>query len=392
MRALLAVNHLQGVGHLRRALRVAGAFAARGVETHIANGGRAIGMPVPPGVRQHDLPSIAAADASYGALVGAAGPVDEAYLERRRARLLDLVDEIGPTLLVTEHFPFGRGALRDEYLRLVAAARAHGARVLASVRDIVEPPRAPGRAERQLADAQLFDAILVHGDPRLAALEESLPHVAGLRHVFYTGLVTEAPAPAPRDPARAIVSAGGGATGAGLFEAALRAAALPEGRALTWHVRQGWHAEASPPVAAPPNVAILPPARDFPAELAQAGVSVSQAGYNTVGEALAAATPMVLVPHAGPGQAEQTFRAQRFAARGLAEHVPEARLSPERLLAAVLRARERGAPAHGLALDGAARSAETSLALADRAAPALPPSKSPPEKDAWTSSPFTTSA
>jgi predicted glycosyltransferase len=77
---------------------------------------------------------------------------------------------------------------------------------------------------------------------------------------------------------------------------------------------------------------------DFPHILRRCRVSVSQAGYNTVLDILAARAAAVVVPFASGRETEQTLRAQRLAARGVLELVPENQLSPKRLASAVDRA------------------------------------------------------
>ena len=97
---------------------------------------------------------------------------------------------------------------------------------------------------------------------------------------------------------------------------------------------------------------------DFPSLIAAAGVSVSQAGYNTVSDILRAGCRAVVSPFAGAGETEQTARAGKLESRNLAEVIAEAELDAPRLAAAVERAAARPKPAaHGLDLEGARNSA-----------------------------------
>ena len=97
---------------------------------------------------------------------------------------------------------------------------------------------------------------------------------------------------------------------------------------------------------------------DFPGHLAEAQLSISQAGYNTCGDLLRAGCPAVLVPFAAGGEREQTLRAERLAERGLAVAVDEASLDAPGLAEAIARAvaggRRSGA---GIDLDGADKTA-----------------------------------
>jgi len=97
---------------------------------------------------------------------------------------------------------------------------------------------------------------------------------------------------------------------------------------------------------------------DFPQMLRRCRVSVSQAGYNTVLDILAARAAAVVVPFADMRETEQTLRAERLAACGVVEMVASSVLSPERLAQAIERASLR--PPTALAVDtaGAGRTAQ----------------------------------
>ncbi|TCO79604.1 putative glycosyltransferase [Plasticicumulans lactativorans] len=369
-RVLCYVQHLLGIGHLARVSRIAQALAAQGAEVTVLSGG----MPVPgfpgAGVALVQLPPLrAAGGGDFSTLVDAAGqPVDAAFLDARRAALLDAFARLAPDVLVIEAFPFGRRPLRFELLPLLAAAHARTPRprVVCSVRDIVQASRKPGRAEETVAtlDAH-FDQVLVHGDPRLCRFEASFPLAARLTpRLAYTGLVA-GPRVAPAAAAVVLVSAGGGAVGTALLGAALAARAATRLAAAPWLLLAGpntpdaaLHALRA---AAPAGVGVERFRPDFPALLAGAAVSVSQAGYNTVCDVLRAGCRAVLVPYAEDGETEQAARAAHLAARGLAQ-VPAA-TDPAALARAIDAALAAPAPPPdgGLDLDGAAASARRLL-------------------------------
>ena len=87
-------------------------------------------------------------------------------------------------------------------------------------------------------------------------------------------------------------------------------------------------------------------------------MSVSQAGYNTVADVLRAQCASVLVPFAAHGEQEQTIRATRLEAAGLAVCIPAHDLSPASMACAIDEAcrQERDYTAN-LLLDGAAATA-----------------------------------
>ncbi len=153
---------------------------------------------------------------------------------RRRDLLLAAFDSVAPAAVIFETFPFGRRALHFELLPLlerIGSARPRPL-VVGSVRDILQQRRNAER-EREMLEpgaSAAFDAILVHGDRRFARFEETFPLAPELDlPVHYTGFVAAsgASSPTPQNVARSeiVVSAGGGAVGAGLLSSGDRGAA-----------------------------------------------------------------------------------------------------------------------------------------------------------------------
>jgi predicted glycosyltransferase len=108
-------------------------------------------------------------------------------------------------------------------------------------------------------------------------------------------------------------------------------------------------------------VVVEPARRDFRGLLARCAVSVSQAGYNTVVDLLAAGARPVLIPFVSERETEQTLRAERLAQRGLARVLPETALTPDRLAAFVAEALAMPRPLGKVKIDG---EAETERILA----------------------------
>ena len=156
---------------------------------------------------------------------------------------------------------------------------------------------------------------------------------------------------------------GGGATHSEeLLRAALAARPLSRLRDRPWRLLAGPNLPDGEYEAlramAPAGVTVEPNRGDFAALLAGCAVSISQAGYNTVVELLQAGCRSVVVPYAARGETEQSFRAARLHERKLAYCVPESRLAPATLAAAVDVAHDGPPPARGaIALDGAEKTA-----------------------------------
>ena len=410
MIVLFHVQHLLGIGHLTRTATLARSLAAAGVEVTVASGGEPVAGVDFGRARLVQLPPARVADRRFKQLIDEHGePAGDSWKARRRDRLLALYDEVRPDVVLTELFPFGRRQLRFEILPLLDRcaedrARTGRPRVACSVRDILVASPRPER-NREMLDLvrRYYDRVLVHGDPRFVSLDATFPHAGEIRdRIAYTGYVVARPAHedgspegegqgrgvatdpsrganlatpaddppggsgAARDcdavpgrnarlPGEVIVSAGGGAVGGRLLEAALAA------RPRTALAEAGWCLLAGANLAepefrsladrAPPGVAVERFRPDFAALLRRARLSISQGGYNTLMEVLDAGLRAVVVPYAGGLETEQTLRANLLADRGLVEVVSEDELGAATLAAAIDRALAKPAPAGLASLD-----------------------------------------
>jgi len=364
---LFHVQHLLGIGHLQRSLRIAEALVDAGIGVTVAHGG----PPVPEIARERgldvvQLPPIRARDATF-ALVGETGePVDDALRAARRAALLAAFAASRPDAVVIEGFPFARRAFRFELDPLIAAARQAGSRVICSVRDIPTVRGDKARLAEIVARVRGdFDAVLVHGDECFIPFDVPFPAAPEIAdRLYYTGYVATPAAAEPGEDLPAgevLVSVGGGAAGHALLSAAL------EARRQGCLAEHGWRILAGASLSderyeairltAPSGVIVERFRRDFAALLARCHVSVSQAGYNTVLDILAARARAVLVPFAAERETEQAIRAAHLETCGAALVVPESDLTPATLAAAIERAAAHDPRAIAIAMDGARRSA-----------------------------------
>jgi predicted glycosyltransferase len=371
---LFYVQHLLGIGHLRRVLRIIPFLAEKGMAVTLVSGGEPLDeMHEAGAARVVQLPPLRSPDSSFKRLVDAAGrPVDEALWRARRAGLRDVLATARPDAVLFETYPFGRSKFWPEIDDLIAAARAlrPDAPLIASVRDIVVVGDKPQRRRDIVARVRHgIDAVLVHGDPAFIPLTDSFPEAAEIADkILYTGYVGDrSGGPTADGRGEVLVSAGGGAVGGPLLRAAI---AARRGGCLA---DRGWRVLAGPnlpedqfaALAAdlPRGVALERYRRDFPALLRGCFLSISQGGYNTTLDVLAAGAPAVIVPFAGGDETEQALRVAALAARGVVETVSEEALSRATLAAAIDRAVAR--PPAGIALDcgGGPRTAELVAAL-----------------------------
>jgi predicted glycosyltransferase len=365
MRVFFYVQHLLGIGHLRRAAVIARALDATGFQVDFVSGGEPLDGLALGGARLVQLPPATAADPAFSAIHDGAGrPIDTAWREARRQRLLAAFAAQPPDLLLIEMFPFGRRQFAFELIPLLDAAKARGIPVAVSLRDILVAKANPARiaATVDLVRARI-DRVLVHGDPRLVRLEASFPAAGAIAgQLAYTGYVVDhALALDAPEGEEILVSAGGGAVGGPLLRAALAARPATRAAAAPWRLIAGPNlpAPAYDALAAslPPGVALERFRADFTGLLAGSRLSLSQAGYNTVMDILAAKARAVLLPFADGAETEQSLRARLLAERGLVGLV-EPPADGAALARAIDAALARPRPALGdIDLDGAAATA-----------------------------------
>lgn len=373
-RVMFYVQHLLGIGHLARASAIARALVEDGFDVTLVTGGRPVAGFPGPGIRHVELPSIAVSDGAFAGLMDAHGrEVDQAFKDHRTGLLLAAFRTARPDIVITEAFPFGRRQVRFELLPLITeiGATQPRPRLVASLRDILQRNVKPGRnAETVELVRAHYDLVLVHGDPAFATLADTFPLAPEIAdRISYTGLVCAAPPPPATEAFEVVVSAGGGAVGAGLLAAALEAATLlPE--IASWCIIAGPNLPeadfARAATLAPPHVRLERFRTDFRSLLTVARLSVSQAGYNTVGDVLQAGCRALLVPYAADGETEQSDRALRLQAAGRAVVLAEAWLDGAAMAGAIRAA--LAAPAapralQDLATDGARRTAAILRAL-----------------------------
>ncbi len=347
---LFWVQHLLGIGHLTRAATLVRAMRRAGLGVTLVSGGLPVAGLDLEGAELLQLEPVQCADIDFKRLLDSAGrPVDETFQAARRAALLAAFAARRPRILMFEMFPFGRRQMRFEVLPLLAAAKVMRPRpwIVGSVRDILVRPPKPERLTEMLGWAADFDRVLVHGDPAVVPFERTFPQRDALGdRVVETGYVVE---PVPREAATGgggageiVVSTGGGRVGERLLEIALDAAgrlAATPGGSPPWRLLVGQHLPearfAALVRAAGPGVIVERARPDFRHLLAHAALSISQGGYNTVLEVLAAGCRALVVPYAGGLETEQSLRCRLLAARGLLGVLDEATLDVPTLVAAV---------------------------------------------------------
>jgi predicted glycosyltransferase len=360
------VQHLLGIGHIARASRIASALARDGCDVTLVTGGLPVAGFPGDDVTSIALPAVVAASAGFSGLADKDGiPVDQRFLDDRRDMLLAAFHAARPDVVIIEAFPFGRRQMRFELLPLVEAIGATKPRpkLFTSVRDILQEQKKAGRDAETVATLKAhFDGVLVHGDPDFVRLEETFPLASQIADkIHYTGLVAPQAPPEPSETFDIVVSAGGGAVGRDLIRASLEAAKRVAVN-RRWCLITGPNLPEADFVALQQNAAantqLVRFRKDFPSLLRGAQLSISQAGYNTVCDLLITGCRAILVPFTAGGETEQSLRAERLQALGLADALPEAGLTADMLATAITGALAKPKPTlHPIDLNGAERAA-----------------------------------
>ena len=344
---MIYVQHLLGIGHLRRIWFLACALAERNIEVDLVTGGIPIDGLNQYGVQVHQLPPVRSLDSSFNQLIDERNePIDEAWKENRRDHLLALYEQINPRLLITETFPFGRRMMRFELMPLLQAAKksTNPPVIISSIRDILQPKSKPGRNDEILNWVNsYYDHILIHGDPHIATLDLTFP----LANMFldklnYTGYIINSASDHPDTQDgfdEVIISGGGGAASLKLLETAIAAKPLSGLKQHQWRILVGHNVNQvyfeQLQKAAVKGIVVERNRADFPALLRRCALSVSQAGYNTVMDILQQQCRAVLVPFAEAGEVEQSLRAQQLQKRNRVVSLEEHRLNPGSLAQAI---------------------------------------------------------
>ena len=343
-RVLIWVQHLLGIGHLARVATLARAMTGAGMNVVIASGGEPVPVIDVGDARLVQLPSARAIDIFFKVLHDANDcKIDDDWRERRREATLNIYRNFAPDILLTELFPYGRRQFRFEMEPLLEEAKRDGCKVVSSVRDILVAPAKPERLDEMLVRIKTwYDLTLVHGDPQLVPFERTFPHMDQISNkVRYTGYVVDSRKDFSGDDGveEILVSAGGGGVAEPLLRAAMAARPLTQAANGHWRFLVGYNLSDAIfndlKNHSCSRVIVERARNDFPALLSRCSLSVSQGGYNTVLETLAAGARAVIAPYAGGLETEQTLRAEALQSRGALQLVREEDLSPEKLAAAI---------------------------------------------------------
>jgi len=369
-KVMIYVQHLLGIGHLRRIWFLACALAERNIAVDLISGGMPVSGLSDEKIHRHQLPPVRSLDGQFDQLVDEDNQlIDDDWKHRRRNQLLQLYDSIKPEILITETFPFGRRMMRFELIPLLQKARqsTRPPLIVASIRDILQPKSKPGRDQEVLDWVKAFyDHILIHGEKAITPLSLTFPFADKIEDKLnYTGYITNKDSTtllSHDGKNEVIVSGGGGAASLNLLKTAVAAKPLSKLNTQTWRLLVGHNLDdkkfAALKQSAGEGIIVERNRPDFASLLSRCKVSVSQAGYNTVMDILKQHCRAVLVPYAEANEVEQSLRARQLDKSGRVVCLSEQNLGAKNLAKAVDQAARMPLPKNHINLHGASRSAE----------------------------------
>ncbi|MFQ5588405.1 MAG: glycosyltransferase [Nitrospiria bacterium] len=384
-KVLFYCQHVLGMGHLIRSREIV--HALKDFEVCFLNGGELIpGFEFSPEIEVVNLPPIKS-DASFKEIRSSEGfqSLDEIKAARTKKILAEYA-RFQPDAIIIELFPFGRRKFAFELIPLLTRIRLDGrhTKVVCSLRDILVSKRDQARHEDQVLNTmnRYFDLLLIHADPQFQRLEETFSRMGDLKTpAKYTGFVAEACseeaiAPSQKDSdlddflnekqerPLVLASIGGGRVGIELLECAVEASARIEKsvphRLLIFagpYLPEADFARLEEMTAGQSHIRLRKYTTQFLSFMRQADLSISMAGYNTCMNLLVTGVKALLLPFTGNQNEEQTIRAKKLEALGLAMMIPSEALNPVLLAEKITTALQASSVPTRLEVNGAAQTA-----------------------------------
>lgn len=357
-------QHILGMGHLIRSVEI-----VRGLipdfQICFVNGGQVIEeFEFPREIEVINIPAIKT-DSEFTELT----PVDDSLtmseLETIRTKiLLETCDRFQPDILIIELFPFGRRRFSFELIPLMEKAKAMGAKIVSSVRDIVVTKQDQQRHEEKVCRLinKYFDMLLIHGDPDFVKLNLSFSRIDDLNcPVHYTGYVVQ-PVPKPQkidNKPLILVSVGGGRFGHDLLECVAHTAPILKDKIP--HYLQVFTGAFSPDEVLVKlqqitknldNITIERYTPNFLNYMQQADLSIGMSGYNTTMNILSTGVKAMMMAFQGNNDKEQETRLKKLDSLGRVKMIQPEDLHPEKFAEQIISYLQQDKTELSLNLDG----------------------------------------
>ena len=323
-RILIHCQYVYGLGHLVRALQLAKGLI-NDFDVYFLSGGETVqGIYIDSNIHFIQLDALyKEEDSNMLSSVNEDLTTDECLSNRKKV-INELLQDVRPDIVLTEHFPFGF-LFEREVLNLILQAKSanHKVKFVSSVRDIIESKKG-SESDNKTVDIlnQHYDLLLVHGDDKIIPLENSfsLSNKVTIRQVTTGYIIDNSLNRNKKRKKTILVSVAGGRIGGELKDAVINAYRIIQNEinhtllvfngAFGSNVEQKYINE---------NIKYLKFDRSvFLEELSQSDVSISLGGYNTTVESLYTGNKILIYSREFLGQNfEQEIRISSLAGLGL---------------------------------------------------------------------------
>lgn len=319
-------QHSVGVGHLVRTMALVEELKHWYKVTLISGGHFPANFKVPDAITFVQLPAVRLNQQEELEAVEEGKVLHSVMLERKR-QVFEVYKSIRPDVLLTDYFPFGKKEFVGELLPILKLAKqsVKPVFVACSLRDILEPK---SHSKKKFLDLGVpvsnsyYDAVLVHGDPKVIRLEKTYSLSKQLKlPIHYTGYIAGGIKGVyeRKTQKKVVVSIGGGRVGEEMLQLILRVfkehSRLHElelniitGPNFSDAARKRLQKNHS----LPGGLVVKKQVHDLTEEWAEALFSISMGGYNTTMELLSFGIPALVIPFHNEQNSEQLIRSKRL--------------------------------------------------------------------------------
>lgn len=299
-KVLIHCQYVYGLGHLIRALNL-----AKGLVNDFAvfflSGGEAVkGMSIDPKISFIQLDALYKKEDCNKLSSVNENLTPEECLSNREEVIHELIQDIHPDVIITEHFPFGF-LFEEEVLKIISKAKLVNplVKIVSSVRDIIETEKGSESDNKTVRILnQYYDLLLVHGDENMIPLEASfsLSNQVNI-HQVRTGYIIDSDLKKQQKKKQTIiVSIAGGRVGRELKDAVVKAYnGIKNKINHELLVFDGAFNSGDDQPSCDKRIKYFKFDRSvFLHELSQSDISISLGGYNTTAESLYAANKVLI--------------------------------------------------------------------------------------------------
>jgi predicted glycosyltransferase len=330
VRVLIYAHDTFGMGHVSRALKLAGVCTRLPETTVLIATGTAVPSlkDVPAGVDLVKIPSLRSVHSNTLTFQSFNTSLSgEAIFRIRSGLLKTLVKEFSPDLLLVDLFPKGVEGELEPAIRL---AKRKGAKICLVLRDVLGDPNVVSAKWRQQGYlpfiSKYFHHVLVFGDRSVLDIAKAYKLDFIEEKIKYMGYLISQCGSRPRSR-QILVTTGGGRDGISIIENLLKCSS-PQIRNRYFVVAgpltpgEAWRKITGPKIIR--ETAALVELMN------RSAMTICMGGYNTLCEVLETRTPALVIPRTHP-ETEQWIRASEFEKRGMLHVLRQEDVSAEKL-------------------------------------------------------------